>query len=142
MRVADSGFFEEERGDGCLEYPKREDIPESAKFCFNKGTVTIYCGTCARGRAPAIVRGVTQQENQETGLAAVTKNSTKPSSRREKTTFGKDRRRKHHHFLVTVFYADGEKFGRVYTDKEKADRFADRQKRSPVVKSARVTQVS
>lgn len=88
------------------------------------------------------MRGVTQQENQEMGLAAVTKNSTKASARREKTTFGKDRRRKHHHFLVTVFYADGEKFGRVYTDKEKADRFADRQRRSPVVKSARVTQVS
>ena len=76
------------------------------------------------------------------GLASVTKNATKPSIRREKTTFGKDRRRKHHHFLVTVFYADGEKFGRVYTDKEKADRFAERQKRSPVVKSARVTQMS
>ena len=75
-------------------------------------------------------------------MAAVTKNSMKPSSKREKTTFGKDRRRKHHHFLVTVFYADGEKFGRVYTDKDKADRFADRQKRSPVVKSARVTMVS
>ena len=73
----------------------------------------------------------------ETGLTSVTK-----SPKREKTAFGKDRRRKHHNFLVTVFYADGEKFGRVYTDKEKADRFAERQKRSPVVKSARVTQVS
>ena len=31
------------------------------------------------------------------------------------------------------------KFGRVYTDKDKATRFADRQKRSPVVKSARIT---
>ena len=53
-----------------------------------------------------------------------------------------DRRRKHHHWLVTVSYADGEKFGRVYTDKDKATRFADRQKRSPVVKAARITQVS
>jgi hypothetical protein len=76
------------------------------------------------------------------GLASVTKTSTTKTSKREKTSFSKDRRRKHHHFLVTVFYADGEKFGRVYTDKEKADRFADRQKRSPVVKSARVTQIS
>ena len=59
-----------------------------------------------------------------------------------KTSFAKDRRRKHHHYLVSVFYADGEKFGRVYTDKEKADRFAERQRRSPVVKAARVTQVS
>lgn len=88
------------------------------------------------------MRGVTDEEIKEMELAAVTKNSTKPSSKREKTTFGKDKRRKHHHYLVTVFYADGEKFGRVYTDKEKADRFAERQKNSPVVKSARVTQVS
>jgi hypothetical protein len=66
----------------------------------------------------------------------------KKSVKKEKGMFGKDRRRKHHHFLVTVAYADGEKFGRVYTDKDKATRFADRQRRSPVVKSARVTQVS
>jgi hypothetical protein len=75
-------------------------------------------------------------------MASVTKTSTKKSPKKEKTNFGKDKRRKHHHFLVTVYYADGEKFGRVYTDKDKADRFADRQKRSPVVKSARVTMVS
>jgi hypothetical protein len=62
--------------------------------------------------------------------------------RKESDGFGKDRRRKHHHFLVTVFYADGEKFGRVYTDKEKATRFAERQRRSPVVKSARISLVS
>ncbi len=66
----------------------------------------------------------------------------KKSSKNEKGSFGKDRRRKHHHFLVTVAYGDGEKFGRVYTDKEKATRFAERQRRSPVVKSARVTLVS
>jgi hypothetical protein len=41
-----------------------------------------------------------------------------------------------------VNYADGETFGRVYTDKEKANRFAERQRRSPIVKSARVSQVS
>ncbi len=66
----------------------------------------------------------------------------KKSVRDEKSQFGKDRRRRHHHFLVTVNYADGETFGRVYTNKEKATRFAERQRRSPVVKSARVTQVS
>jgi hypothetical protein len=66
---------------------------------------------------------------------------TKKASK-EKTNFGKDRRRKHHHYLVTVSYADGEKFGRVYTDKEKASRFAERQRRSPVVKAARISQVS
>ena len=72
----------------------------------------------------------------------MTKAETKKGSTRGKTSFEKDRRRKHHHYLVSVFYADGEKFGRVYTDKDKADRFAERQRRSPVVKSARITQVS
>ena len=67
---------------------------------------------------------------------------TKKTTNKEKSNFGKDRRRKHHHWLVTVYYADGEKFGRVYTDKDKATRFADRQRRSPVVKSVRVSQVS
>ena len=66
----------------------------------------------------------------------------KRTVRDEKSEFGKDRRRRHHHYLVTVNYADGETFGRVYTDKEKATRFAERQRRSPVVKSARVSQVS
>lgn len=75
----------------------------------------------------------------------VAKSTGKPprkTVRDEKSEFGKDRRRRHHHFLVTVNYADGETFGRVYTDKEKATRFAERQRRSPIVKSARVTQVS
>jgi len=75
-------------------------------------------------------------------VANVTKAETKKTGIRGKTSFDKDRRRKHHHFLVSVFYADGEKFGRVYTDKDKATRFAERQRRSPVVKSARITQVS
>jgi len=70
------------------------------------------------------------------------KTGTKKSSKKDQEEFSKDRRRKHHHYLVTISYADGEKFGRVYTDKEKADRFAERQRRSPVVKSARVSQVS
>ena len=68
------------------------------------------------------------------GLLKVTKE--------DKDAFGRDRRRKHHHWLVSVYSADGEKFGRVYTDKDKATRFAERQRRSPVVKTARVTQVS
>ena len=67
---------------------------------------------------------------------------TKDASNKEKDSFTQDRRRKHHHWLVSVYYADGEKFGRVYTDKDKAMRFAERQRRSPVVKTARVTQVS
>jgi hypothetical protein len=75
----------------------------------------------------------------------VAKSSTKSARktvRDEKSEYGKDRRRRHHHYLVTVNYADGEAFGRVYTDKEKATKFAERQRRSPIVKSARVTQVS
>lgn len=61
---------------------------------------------------------------------------------RKVTNFKTDKRRKHRHFIVTVFYRDGERFARVYTDRGKASRFADRQKKSPVVKSARVTQLS
>jgi hypothetical protein len=61
---------------------------------------------------------------------------------RRRTIFNTDRRRKHHHYQVTVFYADGERFARTYTDKKKARSFADRQKRSPVVRSARVVRVS
>jgi hypothetical protein len=68
--------------------------------------------------------------------------AAKPKKVRKLTNFTTDKRRKHRHFMVTVFYRDGERFGRVYTDKGKATRFADRQKRSPVVKSARVTQLS
>ncbi len=67
---------------------------------------------------------------------------TMKAAKRGKAPFNKDKRRRHHHFLVTVYYADGEKFGRVYTDKEKATRFADRQRRSPVVKSVRVSGLS
>lgn len=51
-----------------------------------------------------------------------------------------DKRRKHLHWKVTIFYHDGEKFARVYIDRDRALRFADRQKKSPVVKLARVTQ--
>jgi hypothetical protein len=62
-------------------------------------------------------------------------------SSKKTTVFGKDKRRKHRHWQVTVFYRDGEKFARVYTDRAKATSFAERQKKSPVVKTARVVQV-
>jgi hypothetical protein len=55
--------------------------------------------------------------------------------------FGKDRRRKHHHWLATIRYHDGEKFARVYIDRDKAKRFAARQKKSPIVASTRVTEL-
>ncbi|HET6143539.1 MAG TPA: hypothetical protein VFE02_08510 [Candidatus Acidoferrales bacterium] len=58
------------------------------------------------------------------------------------TVFGKDDRRKHHHWRVTVIYTDGERFARTYTIRGKATRFAERQKKSPVVKMARVTRLS
>jgi len=60
---------------------------------------------------------------------------------RKRTKLGKDKRRKHKHWQVTVFYKDGERFARVYTDREKAAKFAERQRKSPVVKTARVLQV-
>ena len=61
---------------------------------------------------------------------------------RKKLQFGKDRRRKHHHWQVTLFYKDGEKFARVYIDEERARRFADRQKKSPVVIRTRIRRIS
>lgn len=60
---------------------------------------------------------------------------------KRKSVYGKDKRRKHRHWQVTVYYQDGEKFARVYTDRARAESFAERQKRSPVVKSARITQL-
>jgi hypothetical protein len=61
---------------------------------------------------------------------------------RKHTSLGKDKRRKHHHWQVTVFYTDGERFARTYTVHAKADGFAERQRKSPVVKMARVIEVS
>jgi len=53
----------------------------------------------------------------------------------------RDKRRKHRHWKVTVSYGDGEKFARIYIDRDRAKGFAARQKKSPMVKSARVTEV-
>jgi len=61
---------------------------------------------------------------------------------RRPTSYRKDKRRKHRHWLVKIFYHDGERFARTYTDYKKAIAFAERQKKSPVVKLARVTQIS
>lgn len=65
----------------------------------------------------------------------------KAKAPRHQTKLGKDKRRKHKHWQVTVFYKDGERFARVYTDRVKATKFAERQRSSPVVKTARVLQV-
>jgi hypothetical protein len=61
---------------------------------------------------------------------------------RKLTSFRKDGRRKHHHWVVTLYYQDGDKFIRTYTVHDKAVKFAARQKKSPVVKRTRVSQVS
>jgi hypothetical protein len=61
---------------------------------------------------------------------------------RKRTSFRKDKRRKHHHWQVTVFYNDGERFARLYTDRDRAAGFAEREKKSPVVKMARVIEIS
>ncbi|HMI54521.1 MAG TPA: hypothetical protein VK525_23650 [Candidatus Saccharimonadales bacterium] len=55
---------------------------------------------------------------------------------------GKDGRRKHSHWHVLVTYSDKEVFGRVYLDLEKAEKFAARQMKSPVVSSVRVVKLS
>jgi hypothetical protein len=60
---------------------------------------------------------------------------------RKSTRLHRDRRRKHRHWQVTVYYHDGEKFARVYIDRERAARFAERQKKSPVVKATRILEV-
>ena len=39
-------------------------------------------------------------------------------------------------------YRDGEKFARVYIDRYKAEGFAARRKKSPIVKSTRITEVA
>ncbi|MBI3662697.1 MAG: hypothetical protein HY234_06575 [Acidobacteria bacterium] len=60
---------------------------------------------------------------------------------RKKSKLGKDKRRKHRHWQVTVYYQDGEKFARVYIDRDKAVNFAERQKRSPVVRTTRILEI-
>jgi hypothetical protein len=61
---------------------------------------------------------------------------------RRPTLFRKDGRRNHHHWQVTLFYKDGERFSRTYLHHKKAAGFAERQRKSPVVKMARVIEVS
>lgn len=65
----------------------------------------------------------------------------KKSKRSKTTKFHGDRRRKHRHWQVTVYYHDGERFARVYIDRERAERFAERQKKSPIVKATRILEV-
>lgn len=62
--------------------------------------------------------------------------------KRRVTNYRKDRRRRHHHWLVTVTYADNERFERVYIDRKRAEKFAAQQKKSPVVLKSRKRQLS
>lgn len=67
---------------------------------------------------------------------------TKPSQKDEQTpVIPGNGRRKHKHWEVTILYRDGKKFARVYIDKKRAERFAQRQRKSPVVRSAKVSEV-
>ena len=66
----------------------------------------------------------------------------KKKKRAKKTNrMHRDKRRKHQHWQVTVFYHDGERFARVYIDRDRAQRFAQRQKKSPIVKATRILEV-
>ena len=52
-------------------------------------------------------------------------------------TATKDKKAEHHYWRVVVTYSDGETSGnRVFKDRGKAEIFAARQKKSPVVKKA------
>lgn len=70
------------------------------------------------------------------------KAKAKKATRRRQSRLGKDRRRRHRHWQVTVFYEDGQRFARVYIDRQKAARFAERQKKSPVVRATRIREVN
>jgi hypothetical protein len=50
------------------------------------------------------------------------------------------RPRVYRYWHVILFYTDGGWFLRMYPNREKAVAFADRQKKCPLVKTARVTQ--
>jgi hypothetical protein len=65
----------------------------------------------------------------------------KKTSRKTTSRLDSDKRRKHRHWQVTVYYKDGEKFARVYIDRDRAHRFAERQKKSPIIKATRVLEV-
>ena len=65
----------------------------------------------------------------------------KSGQQRRKPGFGKDKRRTHRHYRVTLTYHNGEKFARVYSDRLKAANYAKHQRKSPVVKEARVMEV-
>lgn len=70
------------------------------------------------------------------------KKNSKAKAKKGSSRFRSDRRRKHRHWQVTVYYHDGEKFARVYINRERATSFAERQKKSPIVKATRIIEVN
>jgi hypothetical protein len=87
-------------------------------------------------RAP----GTCDSRNIFRGLPTV-KKKPKGKTNRKSSRLHKDRRRRHRHWQVTVYYHDGEKFARVYIDRDRAVKFAERQKKSPIVKATRILEV-
>ena len=69
------------------------------------------------------------------------KTAKKKEPVQQPTGFANDGRRKHRHWEVTIHYHDGKKFARVYTDRSRAERFAERQKKSPIVRAAKIREV-
>ena len=63
-------------------------------------------------------------------------------AKRRVTNYRMDERRKHHHWVVAVTYSDNERFERVYIDRNRAEKFAARQKKSPVVLKTRIRRLS
>jgi len=104
----------------------------------------LYTGLYARLASAAPIRARPNKclrRAEELEIFPVAQTDEPLKKTKKQNALGKDRRRKHRHWQVTVYYADGQKFARVYTDRAKAASFARRQKRSPVVKSTRVVQV-
>ena len=124
-------------------FESKHDILWDLPRTYNLGKAAISGETCPPGSSAClagVLFAIVQFNSYFLECGNVPK--TEKTAKRGKAPFNKDKRRRHHHFLVTISYADGEKFGRVYTDKEKASRFADRQRRSPVVKAVNVAKVS
>ncbi|HVB98462.1 MAG TPA: hypothetical protein VNJ12_03915 [Candidatus Dormibacteraeota bacterium] len=69
------------------------------------------------------------------------KKTTKKEPEQQALGFSGDGRRKHRHWEVTIQYHDGKTFARVYTDRTRAERFAERQNKSPIVRSTKIREV-
>lgn len=61
-----------------------------------------------------------------------------PKKRPRRNWFPSER---HRYWRVTIDYGDGEEFARVYMNYERAVAFAERQKKSPAVKSATIVEL-